>query len=185
MGLAAVAVLIISVAEVSNYIYRRRAERLFNDIRQLQVGKSTFEDARAVILRHGGGPSALVEDHPSGCSPAHCGFVARVEHDPLPQLRWDHEALTVYIYDRFLFDLVSLGLQDWECRAVVWVNRGLVTYVGYEAFVRGRYDRVLGRFIEERSAAPEFELRHWGGVPTILMALTSRPRAVGKELIQS
>jgi hypothetical protein len=145
MGLAVLAVLAISVEEVSAPIYRRRAERLLQDLRQLQVGKSSFEDARAVIMRHGGGVSPL--DH-SGCSPAHCTFDVGLEHYPFFIKVWGR-FLNIEALFHVLRAFPPLGLQDWDCGGHVEVDAGHVTYVSYGVFVRGSGGSVLGRNTQE------------------------------------
>ena len=125
------------------------------------MGKSTFEDARAVILRHGGGLSTLAEFDPTTCSPEHCGFEARIIHYPLLLDRWGQH-LNLHASYRLVRELPRFGLQDWDCWAEVWVNKGRVTYVGYEAIVRGSQGWVLGRHIEEFKTVPEYLSRHWG-----------------------
>ncbi len=55
IGFIAASLLVFVAAKVSAHISRRRAEHLLHDLRELQVGKSTFENARVLIERHGGG----------------------------------------------------------------------------------------------------------------------------------
>jgi hypothetical protein len=161
MGLAAVAVLAISVEEVSALIYRRRAERLLHDLKQLQVGKSTFEDARAVILMYGG--EAETYDH-SACSPAHCKFEVELRHD-LPLIRVWFRFMRNMSYEsmfRIVHVFPSLGVQDWWIGATVTVDGGIITDVWYDVGVRssgdwasGR-DWVLGRSVYEFAALPAY-----------------------------
>jgi hypothetical protein len=149
MGLAAIGVLAISVEEVSTRVYRRRAECLLQDLRQLQVGKSTFEDARAVIVGHGGGVSRY--DH-SGSSPAHCRFEAALKRHSLfmdvwgPSLSPERLLQVVRVLPRF-------GVQDRWAGAGVRVDGGFVTRVSYAIFVRGSGGWVLGHDASEGEAA--------------------------------
>ena len=161
VGLAAVVVLALSVAEVSARIYRRRAERLLHDLRQLHVGKSTFEDARAVILAHGGGAEA---DERSGCSPAHCKFEVELRHD-LPLIRLWGRFLGNMSYQttfRIVHVFPSLGLQDWWTGAIVTVDGGIVNDVWYHVGVRSSgvcvsgCDWVLGRSIRDYKVLPAY-----------------------------
>jgi hypothetical protein len=154
MGLAAVAVLAISVEEVSNRIYRRRAERLLQDIRQLRVGKSTFENARALILRYHGGVSPY--DH-APCSPAHCTFEVALKHYPFFIEHWGQFLNSETGY-RLLRMLPHLGLQDGDCGADVRVDRGIVTHLDCGVYVRGSGGWVLGRRIVEDETAPKYIL---------------------------
>jgi len=152
IGLAAVAVLAISAEEVSNRIYRRRAERLLQDVRQLQVGKSTFEDARALILRHHGGVSTY--DH-TPCSPAHCTLDVTLKHFPFFIELWGR-FLTPQMGDYLLRLLPALGLQDGLGGANVTVDRGIVTHLDYAVFVRGKGGEVLGRRASEFKEVPKY-----------------------------
>jgi hypothetical protein len=152
VGLAAATVLALSVAEVSTRISRRRAERLLHDLRQLQVGKSTFEDARAVILRHGGGVSP--RDH-SGCSPGHCTFEVALTHYPLLMEAGGRSVTIGMVYHLFRV-FPPLGLQDWVSQAEVGVVGGFVVHLRYTVFVRGRSGWILGRDAEEFEAIPEY-----------------------------
>jgi hypothetical protein len=172
VGLVAVAVLALSVAEVSTRISRRRAERLLHDLRQLQVGKSTFEDARAVIVGHGGGVPPY--DH-SGCSAAHCTFVVGLTHYPLLTRLWGrYSSIEAEYYA--LRALPPLGLQDWESGADVRVDGGIVTHIGYRVFVRGSGGWVLGYIaVEDRAAAKHLRdlmgqrpyYVHWFNITTV------------------
>jgi hypothetical protein len=161
VGLIAVTVLALSVAEVSARISRRRAERLLHDLRQLQVGESTFEDARAVILKYGG--EAETDDH-SACSRAHCKFWVELRHD-LPLIRVWFRFVHNMSYER-MFRIVQvfpgLGLQDWWTGASVTVVGGTVKDVLYNVGVRGSgdwasgRDWVLGRSVCEFAALPAY-----------------------------
>ena len=152
VGLAVVAVLAITVEEVSAHIYRQRAERLLHDVRQLQVGKSTFEDARALIVGHGGGVSPY--DH-SGCSPTHCTCEVALKHYPFFIEVWAR-FLNVEMLCQMLRVFPALGLQDWWGGANVRVDGGVVTHVWYGVFVRGSGGWVLGHTIDEFKVMPEY-----------------------------
>jgi len=151
LGLAAVAVLAVSAEEVHARIYRRRAERLLQEIRQLRIGKSTFEDARAIMMRNGGGVSPY--DH-TPCSPAHCTFDVELKHYPFLMEHWPQflspEA------DRVLRMLPHLGLQDGWGGADARVDRGIVTHLDYGVFVRGSGGWVLGRNSAEDQEVPKY-----------------------------
>ena len=121
MGIAAVAVVATSVEEVYVHICRRKAERVLHAVRQLQVGKSTFEDARAVMIHNGG--TVWPHEH-SDCSPAHCSFVIVLKHHSL-LLPGDVDFPP------------RLGLQARDGGPGVEVDAGVVTSVTYEADVRG------------------------------------------------
>ena len=146
MGVAAVAVLAISIEEVYAHICRRRAERVLHDVRQLQVGKSTFEDARAVVLRNRGGVSPY--DH-RGCSTAHCTFEVVLKHYPILLEVWGQESLLLHVLPR-------LGLQVWEGGGDVRVDAGIVTCVTYGVLVRGSGGWLLGHEAEEFKAVPKY-----------------------------
>ena len=172
MGLVGVAVLAISAEEVSTRIYRRKAEWLLSDLRQLQVGKSTFQDARAVIMRHGGGVSPF--DH-SGCSPAHCTFDVGLEHYPFFIKVWAR-FLNVDILFHVLRALPALGLQDWASGADVRVDGGVVTHVSYSVLVRVSGGWVVGRTTDEFKVIPEHlqsdmgqrsYFVHWSNITTL------------------
>jgi hypothetical protein len=158
MGLAAIAVLAILVQEVSARIYRGRAERLLHDIRQLQVGRSTFEDARAVIVRNGGGVSPY--DH-TPCSPAHCTFDVALRHYPFFAEHWARFLSLEMLY-HVLRMFPPLGLQDGWGGGAVRVEQGMVTSLAYAAFVRGAGGWVMGRNIVEGEALPKYLQDHFG-----------------------
>jgi len=151
MGLAVVAVSAISVEEVSTRIYRRRAERLLHDLRQLQVGKSTFEDARAVIARYGGGVSRYDR---TPCSPAHCTLDVGLKHYPFFIEHWPRY-LSPGMQYRVLRVFPPLGLQDGWGGAAVRVDRGIVAGLSFAVFVRGSGGWVLGRNTVEGVAVPK------------------------------
>lgn len=152
IGIVALTVATVLGAKVSARIYRQRAMRLLHAIRQLQVGKSTFDEARAVIVGHGGGVSPY--DH-SGCSPAHCTFEVALRHYPLFVDVWGRYLLTERTWQIVhLFPL--LGVQDGWGGAEVRVDNGIVTQVGYGIAARGSGDEVLGRTVDEFKVIPEY-----------------------------
>jgi hypothetical protein len=172
VGLVAVTLLAIPVADVSARISRRRAERLLHDLRQLQVDKSTFEDARRVIVGHGGGVSPY--DH-SGCSPAHCTFDVALKHYPLLIGVWGR-ALSLEMTFNVVRLFPPLGLQDWWGGATVRVDGGIVTQVTYGVFVRGSGGWVLGGDTDESKVVPQFlqtrmgqrsYVVHWFNITTV------------------
>jgi hypothetical protein len=153
IGILAITLLVCLVVEVSVRISRRRAEQLLHDLRQLQVGKSTFEDARALIMGFGGGISPY--DH-SGCSPAHCTFEVVLTHYP-PLVRvWGPSLLNGETTWQVVRVFPPLGLQDWQAGATVQVDRGIVTHVSYGVWVRGSGGFVLGRDTDEFLVIPQY-----------------------------
>jgi hypothetical protein len=158
VGLVAVITLPVVVAEVSAHVYRRRAERLLYDVRQLQVGKSTFEDARAVIVAHGGAVSPY--DH-FGCSPTHCTFEVGLEHYPLFMKVWGR-FISGETLCHVLRILSRCGLLDLSAGITVTIERGIVTHTGYGVLVRGNDALVLARQVDEFKVMPEY-LRNRAG----------------------
>jgi len=150
--LVAVIALGVVGTEVSAHIYRRKAERLLRDVRQLQVGKSTFEDVRAFIAAHGGGVSPY--DH-SGCSPEHCTYDVTLEHYPLFMKVWGR-----FMSDETLYRVFRIfsrcGLLDFSAGITVTIDGGIVTHTDYSVLVRGHDAVVLGRHIEEFQVIPQY-----------------------------
>jgi len=136
-------------------VSRRKAERLLHDIRQLQVGKSTFADARAKIVGHGGGISPY---NSSGCSPARCTFEVSLEHYPVPRraLSWLIGLMSDQMAFRVVHVFTCLGLQDWQAGSTVQVDGGIVSTVDFRVLVRDRGDSVLGRTTYEFRAVPAY-----------------------------
>jgi hypothetical protein len=172
IGLAALPVFVLAGAEVSTRISSRRAERLLHDLNQLQVGKSTFEDARAMIARHGGGVSP--NDH-LGCSPAHCTFWVALDHYPLLMKVWGPHISMDALYRVFQV-LPRLGMEDWQAGASVTVDEGIVTRLSCSVLARCSGGGLLGRLIEEFSVTPEYlkdRMRersyyvHWLNITTV------------------
>jgi hypothetical protein len=152
IGIVAFTVVAVLAAQASARVSRRRAEQLLHDLRQLQVGKSTFEEARSMVMGHGGEVSRF--DH-SGCSPAHCTFDVTIHHYPLFVELWgwylSEEAIL-----RVLRVFPLLGLQDWEAGATVRVDGEVVTQVNYSVLVRAGGGWVLGRATDEFLEVPPY-----------------------------
>jgi hypothetical protein len=151
VGVVAAAILEVSAAEIAARIERRRAERVFADVKQLVVGKSTYEEARAMMLRHRGVPPS--DDHAS-CSREHCTFEVKLRHDPPLAGIWS--SLRYDWMVRLLRVACLLGLQDWWCGASVTADQGVVTRVGYGVAVRRSAGWVLGRETDEFKTMPGY-----------------------------
>jgi hypothetical protein len=153
IGIVAISLVGLLVAEASGRISRRRAERLLHGLRQLQVGKSTVEDARGLIVGFGGGNAPY--DH-SGCTAKHCTFEVVLRHNPPLVRLWGPWMFNGDATWRVVHIFPSFGLQDWHAGATVSVDGGFVTQSRYGVLVRGKDGGVLGREIEEFSALPEY-----------------------------
>ncbi len=148
VGLVALVVVPLSVAEVSARMARRKAERLLHDIRQLQVGKSTFEAARAFIAAHGGSVAP-------GCTSAHCSLKARVESYPPLMNVWGRFS-GAETEDRLLRALRYVGLQYWFVRCDVTVGGEIVTEAESTILVLARGGWALEREMVDAETIPGY-----------------------------
>lgn len=73
-----VAVLLGAVASVFLFLPLIRAHKVLADVRTLEVGKATFDDANKVAIRIKAVPSAP-------CSPADCLWYVRIDNSTLPK----------------------------------------------------------------------------------------------------
>ena len=108
--------------EVSQWLFRTRAERLLADIKSLQVNHSSWSDAQTLMFRWGkwGGWYG-------SCTPEDCRYSITVRHFSL-------------IYPGFVFEegphlgariLESLGLRSAGVSATFHVVHGIVTEKGF------------------------------------------------------
>ena len=99
-----------------NFRYRRKAERLLQDVQSLRVGQSTTADVLRIMSSNGGGPG---QSSSSSCTPKDGAYDVWTGSQSIERLEQ-----SVPVLRRF-------GLRQWATAATVILREGRVCYVRY------------------------------------------------------
>jgi len=118
---ALVCVIFLAILTI-NFTFRRRAEKLLEDIRTLRPGQSTRADVERIMWQHGGGPSGATA---SFCSPSDGAYGVWVGSQTLNRIGRSAPLLRY------------LGLRQWGTTGTVILREGQVCFVQYAVGMAG------------------------------------------------
>ncbi|RZU43506.1 hypothetical protein BDD14_5173 [Edaphobacter modestus] len=114
-------------SEANQWLLRWRGERLLADIQSLEVGKSSWTDAEALMKKRG------LRHLGDSCTPEKCQYGIRMEHT-LPRWFWGYPDYGVMNWMPRIAD--NVGLRISVISAVFTVEKGIVTSKSFWEMVR-------------------------------------------------